>query len=390
MLSSFGTVLLISKSLGVSQFADYALLLSVQGFLLLFQNTLGPGILYSMSRNPGKVFQVARVSLLLRTGTALLLCILLMTAAPFLVTLLHYDRIHWGLYFYIGLQSFFFSIERHLLQLCQSEGYFSRYSIIAFGARSLKFTAILILFFMQLLTLESILLSIAATQLFALIPGFVLIRKSLWSTTPIASLYRKILHYSRWVLVTEFFVFLGTRANVIILSFFLENKALSAWALAETMLQALMLLSQSINAVLSPKILNPQTQPTLKSWFQTSLILFASYGIIAIISTIILRPIIEMCNFTQLLQAVPLYYTLVPGVWIYMSATYSILYLHRFKQTRILFGMEVISAISLVGGNIIIVPMYGIQGAALSFCISRFLYSICIIISVRNHMAKKW
>ncbi|MGL1937335.1 MAG: hypothetical protein OCD01_20085, partial [Fibrobacterales bacterium] len=86
IVSSFGSVILISKSLGVTQFADYSLLLTVQAFLQIIQNALGPGILYTLNRNPERIFQVARASIILRLTASAGMSLLLIALCPILVS----------------------------------------------------------------------------------------------------------------------------------------------------------------------------------------------------------------------------------------------------------------------------------------------------------------
>ncbi len=381
LLSGFGITLLLSLSLPVVSYGDYALLLSVLALLHIVPCALNPGSLLYLSEAIDKRQQTLLTLLLFRILLSSLLVILFVLLAPTLASYLHDGRVPSSLYLFLAFQALFASVERQLLQWYQVEERFSAYAKLTLTARLLKIGATSLLFITGSLSLHSAIFVLLLTQCIAVVPGcYELMKLGIHRELYDRELVKKMTTYSLSMLLGQVMVYVGMRSSIILISRYVSATDTGNYGFALTLLESLFLLSQSVIAVVTPRLLDcsKPLNHRLVMFLFAGLALF--YASVAFVAPLCAEYVMSLFMKSKFSESIALFKTLVLGGWFFMVSTGPMVLLHRKKRAGSLVLVEAVGAISLLCGNLLMVPQMGIDGALWAFVIARVASFVTLLL----------
>lgn len=381
LLSGFGVTLLLSLSLPVVSYGDYAILLSMLALLLIIPNALNPGgILFLSNAHDDKKRTLWTLMSLRFVVSGVLFLLFTLFARP-LSEHLHGGRVPALLYVFIALQALLMSMERQLLQWYQVQERFSEYAKLTFSARLLKICAMGVCYLLGMLTLYNAIILLLCTQFIAITPAL----REVWKTKAVKEkieigLALKVCKYTCWILLSQVLVYVGTRANIVIISRYLSPVETGHFGFSLTLLESMFLLSQSVVAVVTPRLLNHdvalQRGKTMALFTGLSLL----YFLICLSAPKAAALLVEGAMQGKYLESVYIFEKLALGAWFFMVSSGPMVLLHRKKRTASIALIEGVGAATLVVGNSILLPSQGVDGAVYAFILSRF--STLIVLSL--------
>jgi len=386
ILSGFGVTILLSDSLSVTQFGDYSILLSVLAFLLILPNSLNAGSLLFLTNAGSEGNSYIKTLFLFRTLLSVLLLIIVTTLSVPLSSYLHEGRVPFYLYIFLGIQALFSSCEKQILQLFQVQERFSEFSRLTLMARLLKIIGTFIIWYSGLLSLTSAIIILILTQVLAILPSLTIFKATnLWEAGINNDLVKNLVNYSGWILLSQLLVYIGTRANIIMISRYLTTIETGYFGFAITLLQGLFLLSQSVVSVITPKLLQQHQKLDKKKIAYLFSGLSVAYLLVVIIAPQLASFLVTEFMDGKYLQSTELLSTLAPAAWLFMVSTGPMILFHRWKQTSSIATIECCGAISLIVFNLILLPSRGIDGAVQSIILSRLVTVIIMSIAIFHH-----
>lgn len=381
LLSGFGITILLSLSLTVVTYGDYAIILSVLALLLIVPNACNPASILFLSNAHGESKSTLWTLLMVRILLSGLIALIVALSSAPIAEYLHDGRIPAYLYSILGLQALFMSLERQLLQWYQVQERFGDYSRLTFSARLLKIGAMVILFTLGEVTLPAVIMLLLVTQIIALLPAFIEVwKESLFKQVIDRLMLPKMWNYTLWILLSQILVYIGTRANIVIISRYTSPTETGHFGFALTLLESLFLLSQSVIAVVTPRLLNLDRALNRKK----TVLLFGGlallYFVICFSAPRIAAILVEGAMKSKYLESVYIFKKLALGAWFFMVSTGPMVLLHRKKKTVSIAAIEGVGAATLIGGNFLLLPSLGIEGAVNAFIISRFSTMIVLFV----------
>lgn len=383
LVASFGSIFLLTRELDVASYGDYALILSVQAFFLIFANAIGPGVLLCLNRHRDELERAAASGLYLRLGLGCVILLVTYLLGETLAERLHQQADLAPLYLLMGLQSVLFMMERHLLQIFQTTRRFTSYSIASMLSRLGKLLGFLVLAWLGKLDLTTAFLIIVGAQVLPLLTALVRLEPGLyrWGSCD-RGLMVGILRISSWILFTEAFLFISNKINIFIISSRNDALLTGYFGFAEMLIYAMLLISQSVNSVVSPRVL----QAGRSSLLSISLKVFAGlvpvYGALALALYTTMPLIIEHIFKGKYDQSLPFFNVMVWGACLYMATNAPMSLILRLKRTRWIFVLELVGASSLVLLNLLLWSSMGALGAAWAYTLSRAAYALAMLVAL--------
>ncbi len=386
ILSGFGVTILLSDTLSITQFGDYAILLSVLAFLLILPNSLNAGsILFLTNAGLEKDSYIKTLLLFRSMVSGILLVAITLVSVP-LSSYLHAGRVPYYLYIFLGIQALFSSCEKQILQIFQVQERFTDFSRLTLMARLLKIVGTVCIWYAGYLTLNTAIIILILTQIIAILPSLRIFKttdllKSKWDT----DLVHRLIHYSGWILLSQLLVYIGTRANIIMISRYLTTVETGYFGFAITLLQGLFLLSQSVVSVITPKILQQNEILQKRKLFYLFIGLSFGYFLVVILAPSLANFLVIHYMDGKYLESTNLFLELAPAAWLFMISTGPMILFHRWKQTRTIALIECCGALALIVCNILLLPSQGLNGAVYSMVLSRLLTVLIMGLCIFQH-----
>ncbi len=386
ILSGFGVTILLSESLSITLFGDYAILLSVLALVLIVPNSLNAGSILFLTNAGDESDSHFKTLLLFRSVVSAVLLLVITVISQPLSSYLHAGRVPFYLYIFLGIQGLFSSMEKQILQQYQVQERFTEFSRLTLLARSLKIAGTAIVWYFGLLTLNTAIMILVFTQILAVITSLKIFNNATILNVAInKQLISKLIHYSGWILLSQLLVYIGTRANIIMISRYLTTIETGYFGFAITLLQGLFLLSQSVVSVITPKILNHNDIVQKKKLITLFIGLSMAYLFVVIIAPQFATLLVTKFMEGKYLESTALFTQLAPAAWLFMISTGPMILFHRWEQTKTIAFIECCGAITLIICNIFLLPTRGLEGAVLSMIASRLTTVIIMGAFILQH-----
>lgn len=196
--------------------------------------------------------------------------------------------------------------------------------------------------------------------------------------TKVKSIYtrKELFSYSWPLLFNEILYLILTYTDIFMIGYFLTTSSVGIYNIAIIITSLLQILPQSLLALFSPVITERYAQEKdIKKTYKTvsKWVFCANLPICLIIVLFSRRIILMFFGERYILGALPLSILTIAYLFSFLFST-STYVLHLIKKTKLISSITLIAAISNIILNWILIPLYGITGAAVAT-------AICLIIS---------
>jgi O-antigen/teichoic acid export membrane protein len=391
--AQFMLVVLIARELGPEGNGFYAMAILIPTMLANFLNFgVGPATVYYVSRGEFNVHQAmaGNLRLALIVSTAGVAC-----ALPVLVIwgVQLFPGIPQGL-LYLGLASFPLTLLlAYLNTILQGLEDFKAFNLTVLLPPYVNLVGVVIALHGLTLGVEGAMVAYITGQLVGLLVVFALLSRSKVTravteqSTSFTVYARRTLSYGWKAHLSNILAFVNYRADIFLVNFFLTPAATGIYVVAVQIAEKLWMLSQAASTVLLPRLSAMHQDPkarmalTNKGFLVVSSITASASIGVAIALYWLISPVFG----EEYVEALPAFFWLLPGIIAGAgSRIYSNCIAAAGKPEWNMYSSIGVVTINVIG-NILLVPEYGIVGAAwatsvaycfnavVKFCLVRFL-----------------
>jgi O-antigen/teichoic acid export membrane protein len=201
-------------------------------------------------------------------------------------------------------------------------------------------------------------------------------------------MHDQLKRFSAWLSLWSLFSILASRIDQVVISHYLGLEQVAIYAAAYQLIQLYPLVTQSIAAVLSPKISGLHSKTALIHFLKRSL---KWISIPVIVLSVLVYPsqyIITLFFGNSFSGALPVYLVLAYSLVFNIFAIPFSLIITAYNRTELMAISGVIQVAVNIVGTIILVPRFGVLGAGYTFglgIVSAVLYNIaCSVYLLKN------
>ena len=377
ILLSIGTTFIILKEISVEDFGILSIWLFFQAFYMTGSNALNPIHLVAINKQEKPPEHQLLLGCFSRATFGFFITSLFLlfhfTNPNFLIPKGHpYSPQVLPILFLLSFQSLLFSFERNYLLYLQSKESFRLYSFINSCSRLLKLTLLVIFITIDQLSLFQILLASLLAQSYVLIPILLVFSKNFFNLFKEVQIVLQQLKESIVLWFGELLLLAGNKLNLLWLTALFGSHSSGIWGVVDTLMGFLFILPQVLLIQISPKIIREESYP--KALHNKIILFFTSLLIIA--GTLV--PILfEWFNLDKYLVSGEIFLWTLPGLLFWAYTLSPTVLLHAKGKSKWISLLECFQLIALIVANSFLIEPYGLHGAAISFCIARFIYWIC-------------
>ena len=394
--AQFMLVVLIARELGPEGNGFYAMAILIPTMLANFLNFgVGPATVYYVSRGEFNVHQAMagnlRLALIVATaGVACALPVLVIWGAEL------FPAIPQGL-LYLGLASFPLTLLlAYLNTILQGLEDFKAFNLTVLLPPYVNLVGVVIALYVLTLGVEGAMVAYITGQLVGLMVVFSLLsrskvtREKVDQSTSLAVYARRTLSYGWKAHLSNILAFVNYRADIFLVNFFLTPTATGIYVIAVQIAEKLWMLSQAASTVLLPRLSamhqNPKARMDLTNkgfLVVSSITTLASIG-----AAIALYWLISPVFGEEYVEALPAFLWLLPGIIAGAgSRIYSNCIAAAGKPEWNMYSSIGVVTINVIG-NILLVPKYGIVGAAWATSVAYCLNAVVKAWLVRLTVAR--
>jgi len=196
---------------------------------------------------------------------------------------------------------------------------------------------------------------------------------------------RRLISYGWKAHLGNIMAFINYRADIFLVNFLLSPAATGVYVIAVQISERLWMLSQAISTVLFPRLSSMQDDPikryklTIKAGFVVGGITFIAAGILAFLLYFLIVPVFGEAYIDSLEP----FYWLLPGVVVTaISRVYANCIAAVGKPEWNLYTAILVVVVNILG-NWLLIPIYGISGAAMATTAAYCLNAVCKVFLVR-------
>jgi len=209
--------------------------------------------------------------------------------------------------------------------------------------------------------------------------------------TPSLKLFKLSVKYGIRIFITTSLAYTILRLDTLIIDHFLGAAQTGYYAVSSRVFDMLTLLPAALMTVLLPKMSSSKSiddSITLMKKSRLSLIIF--YIPSLVIFAFLAKPLILIFFGNEFLPSVIPMLILLPGVFFLGISNPLILFLHSLGYPISGIWAWVLTLIANISLNFILVPKYGISGAALAATLSQMILYLALYLSVKYEIKKNY
>lgn len=386
MLISMLAIIVIARYLGPDGQGNYALIILLPNLLgTLLNFGVGVSAAYYIGKEKYPLKDIYKTNVIL-SNIFSLLSLLIAIFILFIFKEAFFEQIPISLLIIVLISVPFIFIRQFLLVIFQGLQDFKPYNAIMILGKLVNLIAILLLVLVFDLGLYGAIIAFILGEFTSVLIAQYQLSKKYSLSFRSGSMSKR---YSKDVLifgakshVSNILAFLNYRADIMIISYFLNPVALGLYTASINIVERLWVVSQAVSAVLFPKI-SSMTSTKNKNELTsaiTRIMLFLSLlsGVVLYFCT---EWIINLLFGEAYLEATLTFQLLIPGVVLGSVSKVLANYLAGCGRPELNMYASIVVVLLNVGLNIILIPIYGIEGAAISTTVSyvmNFLIKIVI------------
>jgi len=372
--AQFLLVVLVARELGPEGNGYYAMAILVPTLLANFLNLgVGPATVYYVSRGEFSARQAV-------TGNLRLAAIVsaVGVAAMLPVLLIWGDEVFPGVpsaLLYFGLISFPLTLAlSYLNTVLQGLEDFSAFNLTVLIPPYVNLIGVIIAFYLFGLGVAGALVAYIVSQLFGFLIVLLLLRKKnivgkVWAADETRANYtRAVLGYGWKAHLSNVITFVNYRSDIFLVNFFLSPAATGIYVIAVQISEKLWMPSQAVSTVLFPRLSAMKDRPaerlelTKKGFVLVAMITAGLSGVSAFALYQLVGPIFG----DEYRDALPAFLWLIPGVVLWAGARIQANCIAASgKPEWNMYVSLIVLAINILG-NIVLIPKYGLVGAAIA------------------------
>lgn len=390
VLAQFFTVVLIARELGPEGNGYYAIAILIPAMLGNLLNLgVGPATVYYVSRGESDIHQAMagnlRMALIIASnGIAIAIPILWFWSYEL------FPSVPQEL-LYLGLASFPLTLLlAYMSAILQGLEHFKALNISVILPPYVNLACVIIMVYGLQIGVIGTMVAYIVGQLVGLLATFWYLKQkkinsSFRQPTPLKAGYaRRILGYGWKAHLSNVLAFVNYRADIFLVNFFLTPVSTGIYVIAVQIAETLWLFSQAVSTVLLPRLsamhCDPETRLALTQ--KAVLIVFALTAVASIVLVIGLERLVVPIFGEQYIGILLAFLWLLPGVIAGAGArVYSNCIAAAGKPEWNMYSALFVVIVNIIG-NILLVPEYGIAGAAgatsLAYCLNAFVKLLLI------------
>ena len=389
--AQFLLVVLIARELGPEGNGFYAIAILIPSMLANFLNLgVGPATVYYVSRAEFNVHQAMAGNLQLAmmvatVGMGLAIPVLIIWGAEI------FPGVPQGL-LYFGLAGFPLALLLNYLNtILQGLEDFKAFNLTVLLPPYVNLAGVIIALHVLQFGIAGAMVAYITGQMVGLLAVFRLLsRKKSTQARPeqsnsLSAYARRTLSYGWKAHLSNILAFVNYRADIFLVNFFLTPVATGVYVIAVQIAEKLWMLSSAVSTVLLPRLSamhqNPKARLALTNkgfLMVTGITLVASVGVAFALYWLI-KPVFGK----EYLEALPAFLWLLPGI---VAGAGSRIYANCIaasgKPEWNLYSSIAVVTINVIG-NIVLVPKYGIVGAAWATSVAYCFNAVCKFLLVR-------
>jgi O-antigen/teichoic acid export membrane protein len=213
-------------------------------------------------------------------------------------------------------------------------------------------------------------------------------RKTVINNDEKSALHAQLAKFSFWLTVASFTSIIAARVDQIMISRLLTLADVAMYTVAYQLIQFFPLIYSSIASVLTPKISALSDKAQLAGFVKKTFIWTSSLTVIVALFIYPSQYLINILFGAKYAQAMPVYLVLAYSLILNILAIPFSLTINVFNRTYLVALAGIFQIILSVVGNLILIPAYGVMGAAYTFALgiaASLLYStICAIFLIKR------
>ncbi|MBF7052529.1 flippase [Halomonas sp. KAO] len=382
--AQFLLVVLIARELGPEGNGFYAMAILIPTMLANFLNLgVGPATVYYVSRGDFNVNQAVAGNLRLAlfvatTGVVCTLPVLLLWGAEIFPGIPH-------ALLYLGLASFPLTLLlAYLNTILQGLEDFKAFNLTVLLPPYVNLAGVVIALYFLPFGVAGAMVAYISGQLVGLVAVFRLLsrkrstQQSVDQATPLSNYARRTLGYGWKAHLSNILAFVNYRADIFLVNLFLTPAATGIYVIAVQIAEKLWMLSQAASTVLLPRLSamhqSPQARLALSN--KGFLVVSAITAVASVAVAIALWWLISPVFGEEYAAALPAFMWLLPGIFAGAGARiYSNCIAAAGKPEWNMYSSIGVVTINVIG-NILLVPEYGIVGAAWATSVAYFFNAV--------------
>lgn len=272
---------------------------------------------------------------------------------------------------------------------------FRAFNIMVLTQPLLGFSAVVFLWVFDIFSLKTVLACVVASHLLGLIIGLILLgrRIPLAANTGNTPYFRRAISYGYKAHLGNILTLLIYRTDIFLVNLFVGPAAAGLYTVAVRLVEQLWIIPQAFVTVVLPRLASLSKDEDTRNEITplVSRLVFWTTVLFAIMLAILAVPLTAWLFGHEFVAAVPALNILLPGVVVFASAR--VLAGDIGARGLIHYNLFIALAALLlnIAGNLILIPKFGITGAAISTSLSYLVVFILhIVVQIRLNKAPWW
>jgi len=276
------------------------------------------------------------------------------------------------------------SFWTYLLSSVQAKQQFTRYTWMSLIVNGLKTGILLSLLVTGALELESALIASVSAFLLSLFIG------TLFTSTlsgikiePVfgdLGLLKEILRFGGWTTVVSVLFTIHTRLDIVMLSVFRSPREVGEYSAAAVLISNVDLITVSLITVLFPKVTRLIAKKGLRKYVARVLLLSSIIATLFLPWLVFADPLIALIFGSRMSSSVMIFRVLFVAFMITFITDPVYLVIYALNKPQVVAYVEASQLAVTVAMNLVLIPVFGALGAAITVLISRLMAGILFIV----------
>ncbi len=211
-------------------------------------------------------------------------------------------------------------------------------------------------------------------------------RATIWAKSKMMGVEgRKLLSFSKWMGVSAIFSILSIQLDLLLLNWWVEPQIVGYYALALNLYFKVDIVNQSVHSALFPVAAVLSSKKAYAKYIRQSLLRSLLLAIFIILILPFARPVVIVIYGIAYSPAVDIFYFLMVTMVFELFFTPLILLIYPMNLPRVAAMSDVLRVVSLFAMGSLLIPVWGIYGAAIAKLVSRVSGALftMVVITVR-------
>jgi O-antigen/teichoic acid export membrane protein len=339
---------------------------------------INTGLINFVSRhiliNPTESLRFLKLGLTLKLISSLIVLILGFILAPFIAKyiFLKPELTYYLILSFVGVGgAMLFSFSTNSLQALQK---YTSWSILNIFANALRLLTILLLASGLLLSTENALITYIFFPFFGFFISLFLLPKKFLTVKNERSVLKEFFHYNKWVALSILVAAVSSRLDSFFVTRFLSIEQTGYYSVGVQLSSILPQFTFAIAAVVAPKIASHTDKKELLKYLKKLQLLVLGIAVLGFLLSPInlwLLPRIYGSNYTA--SILPFLLLLYAQLIFFISLPSHQTIFYYFAKPKIFVLISIIILLTMVALNILLIPSFGILGAAISVLIGSII-----------------